>query len=260
MGVVNPLLILIFWMNAALLMGGCAPKNKSLSDPLILVGKHPTALVKATPAPDPAPGEPHLEKDGTSRVILGLDRNGMKRKNRKQLETSLNACLGGKGSELFNIGEQMVELEPGQVSNSNDETRLKEEGRIRFLVPLIYKEHINKSILEIQSAMIEGGQAGRVNTSIDSLEDEGYLRATSLVANVVAWNCDDTKHTCNCEGPEKSKEMLKRCITILDPSSPTFLEIAQLMGSDQRCGHSDRFERRKALASFLSSFLFLVSN
>jgi|GEM_PF-4010317 len=94
--------------------------------------------------------------------------------------------------------------------------------------------------------------ASRAGTGADQISDS-YLRSLSIIANVVAHNCD-VNGQCDCSSREKAAEMVKRCFPQLDPASTRVKKTTDLLTS--ACSSPLSLPRRKAVASMLSSYAF----
>jgi hypothetical protein len=186
--------------------------------------------------------------EGTLYVAPGLDSS--KRKTLPLLKSSIKTCL--------DVDDSIFEVAPAMMAERDARVSADEQGRVAFL-PARYDvveegKPPLKSVLDIEKSFLDDpASLRRASVYGSSLDDLTYMIATQTVANVVAWNIDTEK--LDCEGTAAARELLDRCL--LGEEDAILAEAATHLGADKACGSSDKFNKRKAIATFLASYLFL---
>lgn len=230
------------------------------------------AEAKTTPKPpttaddNTVPGESLNEyriNDNTGR--------GLQRKNLRQLVTSLSACVGSSSvDESFLVIKQEMVLAgavtaaaiaagtpastaPAAMGAANA------EGRLAFLGAERYGSKVGTSILTSEKDSLDSG-AGRTGVAADTVEDDNFLSALGTVADVVAWNCDvNAGGACYCSTQAAAEALISRCMPLLSGARADVKAVAAKMSDASHCGSTDKYKRRQAVASLISSYAFATS-
>lgn len=191
--------------------------------------------------------------------------SGRQRKTMEELRSSIEGCLGSTSafdtdpsndafSPIFRVSTEMT------LGGSS--TALS-EGRQAFMVVADRSTVVNKDILELQKQYLYSpGSSTSVRAT--AIEDEIFLNALQTVAFVAAFNCDVRDSTtstprCVCSSETTARAMLERCLPLFDPATQAFSDAVRSLSSTDNCGSSDLFNRRRAIASLLSSYAFATS-
>lgn len=212
--------------------------------------------------------------EGRSLNIVGNGSFARQRKNYTQLEQSYAICLSNPDAPSNSTGLSLLNLNPNMilntvqnadqsVSTAPNADQSPRDGRIRFLDGT-YLNAANAttptSILTLEREYLETSKS-RTSTSSDTLEDEVYLNSLLTIANVAAFNCDVDNETspCYCSTTSAASKLLQRCLPLFSPDSEAFKAALASMTSAENCGSREPINRRKAIASLLSSYAFATA-
>lgn len=258
--------------------------EKFVKNPIALPGSgRPTVAVKSAPATTVEQKKDDDVKAEEPPQPLNISSNGSEapqRKNFNQLVQSYSNCIGAATAtpaspdlQLLLLNQNMIvrtfeDLPPGSIDPSrpppqpSDIDQSVDGGKkIRFLTKqYLQSASETKSILELEREYLEV-TTGRTSTYADTLEDEIYLKSLLTVANVAAFNCDveSPNSRCYCATRESASSLLKRCLPQFSPESEAFQNVLNEMVSKDNCGSEKAIDRRKAIASLLSSYAFAMA-
>jgi hypothetical protein len=201
-------------------------------------------------------------------LVMNLTTNfaeGRQRKNVEQLKDAVLNCLGTEGSSsILNVKKEMLAIDPALLEK-NGELASHGEGRSRFLLPNIYGDYVDKSILSAEESYLQIA-ATRTGLTADDIEDEIYLKSLVLVANVAAYNCDvkNVNSDCYCATKASAERMVNRCLPQFSPNSDEYKVAVEQLYAPENCGAELTSEegfrkRRRAIAALLSSYAFATA-
>ena len=179
--------------------------------------------------------------------------SGLQVKSIGLLRSSLRSCMGGNLTNITcDMHVQSGAGLPAACAAAGGSERLNPmNGRKPFLLPSRYP--IGGDIIDIEAPnLYDPSKASRASTGADQITDS-YLRALTVIADVVAHNCD-TSGECDCSTEAKAQAMVKRCFPGYDPASSRVVQISTLLV--QACSTPNHTQRRQAIASMLSSYAF----
>lgn len=163
-------------------------------------------------------------------------------KNVKLLRSSIAVCMG----------VDMTKIKADMILIANASNGPGTEGRKRFLLS---SYRAGDDIIDAEKSSIVDPERGvRSAAAADGLTDT-YLRALSLIGDVVAHNCDaKTNLLCKCETAPEALEMLARCVPSIDPKTDEARDASLMLSSV--CSEGGGSGMRRAVSSLLSSYAF----
>ena len=159
------------------------------------------------------------------------------------LKSSIVTCFNNP--DILSISEDMLidDEAPAELGN----------GRERFLIPKGGSYVAGANIVDLERENLSGDAGPVTGVRSDQLTDT-YLRAVSVVADVVAHNCSANDPYCTCGSEQSATEMLARCLPSFSPNSDAFKSLAvQFAG---HCGSTEK-SQREAIASLIASYAFI---
>jgi hypothetical protein len=162
-------------------------------------------------------------------------------KNAEELRSSIESCFGPK---MLEVKETMI-LRTGQ-------TRDPVAGRIRFLAENFTPG--DDIIQKLATDLFDPSMVTRTATSANNIS-QAYMSALSVVADVVAHNCEPKSANCDCSTVLAATSMMQRCLPHLNLE--TRQKAAEVLSKsckvlDDKSG----LTQRRNLSSFVSSVLF----
>lgn len=209
-------------------------------------------VVRGTPGGSPTPvgvKEPGVEvRTSTGALFVAPGLENTQRKTLPLLQSSIANCLSAN-QDVFALSPTMV-APPGAAPTPDA------QGKIPFLNSgyLTGPDGPYATVFDAERDFLDDPSAlRRASVNANALDDLSYMVAAMTVANVVSFNVG--LEAIECYDEEKARQFLERCLpgeenAILD-------EAARKLAAKEACGSRDYFARRKALATFLSSYLFL---
>lgn len=183
--------------------------------------------------------------------------SGFQVKNSEQLKNSISTCFGTPMTSIPQSAilspESSPTASPGSTPTAEPTmtTSPGAEGRVRFLGVGTYQP--GEDIIDLEKINLDGPTKGlRTGTAASGLTAT-YLRSLSIVADVVAHNCDLTRKECTCADETAAQTMLARCLPNVNPNSESSKAVVAKMAAQCKLGAN---ETRKAIASLLSSYAF----
>ena len=172
-----------------------------------------------------------------------------RRKSLPLLRSSIVTCIGADAS-AFEVKDAMI-VQGDKVPQPDT------EGRIAFLSTGYNRDLAGTkiaSVLDIEKFYLDDpASLRRASVQGSELDDLSYMVATIAVANTVAWNVDLLELDCGTEA--KAKELIARC---LPGEEQVLIDLAaKQLSAPGACGAKTPFTKRRALATFLSSYVFL---
>lgn len=213
------------------------------------------------------------ELTGTQTLTKDVSDSGasIQVKSVELLRNSITSCVG---DNLTNVTEDMflypngypprcdaIDVAAGKITpedlakveacKSGFKQSLSMNGRVGFLA--VGTIPLGANIVDVVSAdLYDPRHSSRAGTGADGLTDS-YLRAITTIANVVAHNCD-VEGACDCSSTKKAEDIVRKCFPGFSPgTTQTKIAVTELA---QSCSGSALLQRRKAIASMLSSYAF----
>lgn len=216
----------------------------------------------ATPNPEPTSQDVQLTDNGVT---------GRQRKSIAELRASIVNCVGA-GRARYDANDSPVDpstaafppiLEVREKMFLGQTLENTSEGRRTFLLNDDSAKSTGKDILEVEAQYLEA-PASTLDVRATGLEDLSFLNALKNVSFVVAFNCNVASGNsetpkCTCSTPEEARSLLERCLPLLDPATEKFNKAVEVLASKENCGSDDFFNRRRAIASLISSYAFATS-
>lgn len=233
------------------------PISSILADLIAVSSPTPTPSPTANPDVMPTTSSAQVTESSSNDANISEQYNlssstatTLQRKSSEQLRSTIAQCVLGSGAtetqrrELFLVKSEMF--------NSAGAPALS-EGRQRFIMP---NESVTQGVDVIQNQLnyidLSPGSTG---VRGDVVDDQLFLNSLMFVADVVAFNCDLNAEFCDCSSFERAQSMLQRCLPAFDTAA-----MASTMASAEHCGSSNLVQRRKAIASLISSYAFAAAS
>jgi hypothetical protein len=184
------------------------------------------------------------ELDGSGNRKIRNNGQNFLLKTSKQLESAVQACLGG---DRTTVRDEIL----FKISSSEEQAETSQG--IAFLSPGDYGS--GENIITKSAGMFDGKEATRRTGVSNGVVTIPYLTALQNTANVVAYNCSEAHRNqgsspelCECDTKDKALKMLSRCLPAALPNTLEDLakDFAGVCKDDQRA----------AISSFIASFAF----
>jgi hypothetical protein len=187
----------------------------------------------------PVPDEPKIAE--VTREVSGGS-GEIQVKSFQLLKSSINSCFSA--NNFTKVAEDML------VFDQSDPTL--PDGRIRFLLPQPGLA-AGIDILEFLKKDLGGDESVSRTTIVSDSLSAPYLRALSVVADVIAHACEVDDPYCACADEGDAQAMIARCLPQLNPKAPEFDAVVKGMAAQCKEGAQGQ---RRAIASLISSYVF----